>query len=113
MERKPALVTATALTIATSAAVSGLFLTIGNSAGAAAVPETQTITEYVVAEGATPLAAPIEVVAQPVAPDDDDPFAEFDEYFDDDSDESGDESDESNESGDDSGDSGDDSGDDD
>ncbi len=88
MERKPALVTATALTIATSAAVSGLFLTIGNSAGAAAVPETQTITEYVVAEGAASLAAPIEVVAQPVAPNDDDPFAEFDEYFDDDSDDS-------------------------
>ncbi len=83
MQRKPALVTAAAMTLATSAAVSGLFLTIGNTSPATATPATQTVTEYVVADAATPPAAQVEVIAQPAPAGQADPFADFDEYFDD------------------------------
>jgi len=83
MNRKPALVTAAAMTLATSAAVSGLFLTIGNSAPAVATPAAQTVTEYVVADSTAQPAAPVEVVAQPAAVGAPDPFASFGEYFDD------------------------------
>lgn len=83
MQRKPALVTAAAMTLATSAAVSGLFLTIANSANATATPATQTVTEYVVADAAIQPSAPVEVVAQPAPPGAVDPFASFGEYFDD------------------------------
>jgi len=83
MNKKPALVTATALTLATSAAVSGLFLTIGNSAPAVATPAAQTVTEYVVADPAVQATAPIEIVAQTTPAGQPDPFASFGEYFDD------------------------------
>jgi len=83
MQRKPALVTAAAMTLATSAAVSGLFLTIANSATAIATPDAQTVTEYVVADAAVQPSAPIEVVAQPAPAGAVDPFASFGEYFDD------------------------------
>lgn len=83
MNKKPALVTATAMTLATSAAVSGLFLTIGNSAPAVATPQAQTVTEYVVADPAAQVAAPVEIVAQPAPAGQPDPFASFSEYFDD------------------------------
>jgi len=83
MNKKPALVTAAAMTLATSAAVSGLFLTIGNSAPAVATPAAQTVTEYVVADPAAQVAAPVEVVTQPTVAGQPDPFANFGEYFDD------------------------------
>jgi len=83
MNKKPALVTATAMTLATSAAVSGLFLTIGNSVPAVATPAAQTVTEYVVADPASQPAAQVEVVAQPAPAGTPDPFADFGEYFDD------------------------------
>jgi len=71
------------MTIATSAAVSGLFLTIANSASAVATPAAQTVTEYVVANTTAQPAAPIEVIAQPAPAGSVDPFASFGEYFDD------------------------------
>lgn len=83
MQRKPALVTAAAMTLATSAAVSGLFLTIGNTSAATATPAAQTVTEYVVADAAAQPAARVEVIAQPAVAGQPDPFAAFDEYFDD------------------------------
>ncbi len=80
MERRSALVTAAAMTLATSAAVSGLFLTIGKSVSAV-TPGTQTVTEYVVSGASAQPAAPVEVVAQPTPPGATDPFANFGEYF--------------------------------
>ncbi len=65
MQRRPALITAAALTLATSGAVSGLFLTIGNAAGSSAT-EPQVVTEYVVTESAAQPVAPVTVPAAPV-----------------------------------------------
>lgn len=62
MQRRPALITAAALTVATAAATSGLFLTIGNAAGSAA-DQPQIVTEYVVTESAAQPVTPVTVPA--------------------------------------------------
>ncbi len=80
MKQKPALVTAAAMTLATSAAVSGLFLTIGRSVSAATT-QTQTVTEYVVSSPSAQATTPVKVVAQPTPAGTDNPFANFGEYF--------------------------------
>ena len=62
MDRKTALGTAGALTLTSAAAVSALFLTIGNSGTATAETTTPgVVTEYVIADspGATPTASTI------------------------------------------------------
>lgn len=98
MDRKTALGTAGALTLTSAAAVSALFLTIGN--GGTATAETTTpgvVTEYVIADSpaASPTASTIYEIEYiegpsptPTVDTYDDEYAdEYDEYEDDDDDE--------------------------
>ena len=105
MNCKTALGTAGALTLTSAAAVSALFLTIGNGGAATAeTPTPEVVTEYVIADSpaATPTASTIYEIEyvegpSPTVATYDDEYDEYDEYEDDEDEDDDDEDDEDDE----------------
>ncbi|GEM_PF-2658107 len=88
MERRPALVTAGALTATVSATVSGLFLTVVNTPGLETpVEPAQVVTEYIFQDAPAVTTPPMEVVvAEPTAAGTTG-YEDYDEYFENEADE--------------------------